>query len=363
MTGTPDFGASTPGETSGRPKFIGSLHGLRGLFALWVFAFHANPSGIGFLRVSSYGYIAVDAFFILSGYVLMQAHAAEFARVTRGSAFAFLRLRAWRTYPLYFACLLLSLALYPLLKGGGFPSAQRLTVGLLLLEGWAFPGIGINTPIWSLGVEWVGYLAFPLIAFICLRLTPPAAIVILTFLLGGELVLLWNLGALLSDAVVGLATMIRMTAGFGAGCLLWVLHRRLPHAAPATNDLLLLGCSAATVGILLAFPPVCAVPPLTALVHCTARPGPLTARLLGHPVALFMGRISFALYLCHLLVIKVVSLGQPTHSWEYRLIGTLVAGISAIGLATVLCLLIEEPARRFGRRSAASVVAVSAVAD
>jgi peptidoglycan/LPS O-acetylase OafA/YrhL len=362
MTSKTVRGGEHQRERSGRPRFIAPLHGLRGLFALWVFLFHANPSGIGFLRVSSYGYIAVDAFFILSGYVLMQAHAVEFARITRSAAFAFLRLRAWRTYPLYFACLLLSLALYPLLKGG-FPSAQRLTVGLLLLEGWAFPGIGINTPIWSLGVEWVGYLAFPLIAFICLRLTPPAAIVILTFLLGMELVLLWHLGALLSDAVFGLATVIRMTAGFGAGCLLWVLHRRLPHAAPATNDLLLLGCSAATVGILLAFPPVCAVPPLAALVHCTARPGPLTARLLGHPVALFMGRISFALYLCHLLVIKVVSLGQPTHSWEYRLVDTLVAGIGAIGLATALCLVIEEPTRRFGRRSVSRDLVVGAAVD
>lgn len=95
----------------------------------------------------------------------MQAHAIDFTRIASGSVFAFLRLRAWRTYPLYLACLLLSLALYPLLKGG-FPSAQQLAVGLLLLEHWALPGIGINSPIWSLGVEWVGYLAFPLIAFI-----------------------------------------------------------------------------------------------------------------------------------------------------------------------------------------------------
>jgi peptidoglycan/LPS O-acetylase OafA/YrhL len=298
MASKPVRGKAYPRERSGRPRFIAPLHGLRGLFALWVFLFHANPSGFGFLRISSYGYLAVDAFFILSGYVLMQAHAADFRRVSRGSVFTFLLLRAWRTYPLYFACLLLSLALYPLVKGG-FPTAQRLTVGLLLLEGWALPGIGINAPIWSLGVEWVGYLAFPLIACACLRLTPLPAIAILAFLLGVEIITLWNLGATLSDRISGWVALTRMASGFGVGCLLWIVHRGLPNASSATNDLLLLGCCAAMAGTLLAFPPVCAVPLLTALVHCAARPGARTAQVLGHPVALFMGRISFAMYLCH----------------------------------------------------------------
>jgi peptidoglycan/LPS O-acetylase OafA/YrhL len=95
-----------------------------------------------------------------------------------------------------------------------------------------------------------------------------------------------------------------MAAGFGAGCLLWVLHRRLSIASPLANDILLLGCCAATAVALLAFSPVCAVPLLTALVHCAARPGPRMEQVLGHPIVLFMGRISFALHLSHLLVIR-----------------------------------------------------------
>jgi peptidoglycan/LPS O-acetylase OafA/YrhL len=362
MSSEPVRGNRTQRERSGRPGFIAPLHGLRGLFALWVFLFHANPSGFGFLRLSSYGYIAVDAFFILSGYVLMQAHAADFKRISRVSVFSFLLLRAWRTYPLYFACLLLGLALYPLVKDG-FPTGRQLTVGLLLLEGWAFPGIGINMPIWSLGVEWVGYLAFPLIACVCLRLTPLAAIAMLAFLLGAEIIMLWHLGASLSDAISGWPALTRMAAGFGGGCLLWVVHRGLPDALPMTNDLLLLGCCAAIGATLLVFPPVCAVPLLTVLVHCAARPGTRTTQVLGHPVAWFFGRISFAIYLCHALVIDTVSLAQPTHPWEYRLLGTVVAAVSAIGVATALCLVIEEPTRRFGRRFASRDMVVGAVVD
>ena len=93
-------------------QFVPALHGLRGLMALWVVSYHTTPTGLGPLHVTNYGYLAVDVFFILSGYVLMQAHAARFGRPTWAATRLFWRRRWWRIYPLCLVSVVLSIALF-----------------------------------------------------------------------------------------------------------------------------------------------------------------------------------------------------------------------------------------------------------
>ena len=54
------------------------LHGLRGFLALWVLALHCTSSNIGFINIHKYGYLAVDMFFVMSGFILMHAHNRDF---------------------------------------------------------------------------------------------------------------------------------------------------------------------------------------------------------------------------------------------------------------------------------------------
>ncbi len=74
---------------------------VRGLAALWVFAYHIRPAGAGVWRIASVGDLGVSAFFVISGFCILSA--AQNVRAKDQSAFAFLRRRLVRIYPPFWA--------------------------------------------------------------------------------------------------------------------------------------------------------------------------------------------------------------------------------------------------------------------
>lgn len=96
---------------------IRSLTALRGLAALTVLAYHSAGRIFGDTEhvplPLGHGYLAVDLFFLLSGFVLMHVHEQEFSNGVTWSSFGqFLRARFARTYPLYITILVMLLPLY-----------------------------------------------------------------------------------------------------------------------------------------------------------------------------------------------------------------------------------------------------------
>src|SRR5580693_5691081 len=86
---------------------IATLDGLRGVAALDVMAFHGT-FGTTFHQYVSRGYLAVDFFFVLSGYVIARAYEA---RLEAGwSKREFFRIRAIRLYPMIVIGMALGLA-------------------------------------------------------------------------------------------------------------------------------------------------------------------------------------------------------------------------------------------------------------
>ena len=338
-------------RTADRGAFLPGLHGLRGILALWIVAFHVNTNGFGPIRVTSYGYVAVDAFFLMSGYLLMQAHHADFTCVRAPAVLGFLRRRFWRTYPLYFSTLVVSVAMFPLLYGW-FPGPERILGGLVLFEGWAVKGLSVNWPVWSLGVEWLGYLAFPLVAWACIRLTAERALALALGVLAAEAgYFAWH-DLPMASQTAGVPAVLRMAGAFVAGCLLWRFHTGWFRPADRRDDaamaLAVLGCAA----VFWTAAAWWCLPLLLAVVHLAARPGPLTARLLGSSSAQFFGRISFALYLCHTPIKTLVIWTGWFSTGAARPLGTVLIYAAALACATLLCFTIEEPMRRFGRKPA-----------
>jgi peptidoglycan/LPS O-acetylase OafA/YrhL len=142
---------------------FGALDGLRGVAALSVVIHHyfLAPGGAPFVPS---GYLAVDFFFLLSGFVI--SHAYE-SRLQAGamSPLIFMRVRLIRLYPLYFLAAILSIlffALATLLLGATHPSRSELAVSFLFslfflpnllgvhFTTAAFP---LNAPSWSLACE------------------------------------------------------------------------------------------------------------------------------------------------------------------------------------------------------------------
>jgi len=94
------------------PKGLPSLTGLRGAAALWVILFHFSfllrthlhiPLDLPLLRE---GYLGVDVFFILSGFILCHVYVSSFKQYKVREHIHFLLIRLARIYPLHLAVML-----------------------------------------------------------------------------------------------------------------------------------------------------------------------------------------------------------------------------------------------------------------
>jgi peptidoglycan/LPS O-acetylase OafA/YrhL len=120
---------------------IPTLTGLRGLAAATVLLYHYDVPGF------SRGFLAVDVFFVLSGFVL--AHVYNENIQWRSFFWA----RAARTLPIHITTTAVVYLISILL--GGAISLMDFLEGII---GWRL----LNTPAWSLTVEWAAYLLFPI---------------------------------------------------------------------------------------------------------------------------------------------------------------------------------------------------------
>lgn len=150
-------------------KEIRSLTGIRGVAAVYVVLHHyliglamTNPV----TTFLAHGYLAVDLFFILSGFVMALNYAHMFAAGwTLPSYLKFLGRRVARVYPLYLAGTLCGFVL--VLLGWLEPLHYRglfgnLLANIFMVQAWGY-GPSFDGPAWSISSEWAAYLIFPLL--------------------------------------------------------------------------------------------------------------------------------------------------------------------------------------------------------
>lgn len=166
-----------------RPSFE-FADGLRGVAAIAVALFHTltytgrsdeNDALPAIFRVLNIGDFAVAVFIVLSGFVLMLPVAASPELQLRGGVIRFLRRRARRILPPYYAAVglfLLVILLVPGLNertGTAWDSKVPVTLGGVLshlflvhnlVPAWAYQ---IDGPAWSVATEWQIYFAMPFV--------------------------------------------------------------------------------------------------------------------------------------------------------------------------------------------------------
>ena len=136
-----------------RQHFV-ALDGLRGVAALLVMAHHIGLLS-GYPQIAPLGFLAVDLFFVLSGFVIAQAYEPRFAGGPDGQGMGagrFMLIRLVRLYPLIFLGLLLG-AGWSLVAGDGAfnaVSAVNFLILPVLVGAATFP---FDTPVWSLFFE------------------------------------------------------------------------------------------------------------------------------------------------------------------------------------------------------------------
>ena len=157
------------------------LDGLRGVAALMVIVFHCFETYIPVFgtQIVNHGYLAVDFFFVLSGFVIGYAYDDRWDKMT---TWGFFKRRLTRLHPMVIAGTLVGAAMF-FFAGAAFPQTLQnpgwkialcFVMGLLMIpcgtgldiRGWGEMN-SFNGPNWSLTFEYCGNILY---AFILRRL-------------------------------------------------------------------------------------------------------------------------------------------------------------------------------------------------
>lgn len=287
------------GPAEARVHAYATIDGLRGVAALIVMFYHFGANVV-FLH----GYLAVDLFFVMSGFVIASAYEGRLQGGRLGLG-GFLRIRVTRLAPLWVLGGALGLAAATLVPA---PAADHtwglFALGLLLIprDGTLVGAFPMNTSLWSLNVELVVNALYGAFArhlttrrLLAVAALSYAGLVAVSLRLGGV-----SFGTSNLDLACGY---LRAGFGFSAGVVLFRQRARLPRArfGPAVlfvaTALLLTGFGRPAVGRFgvaydLAFIAL-AAPAMVALA-AAAEP---SARM--RPAFLAMGSGSYALYTLH----------------------------------------------------------------
>lgn len=158
-------------------KYLSNLTPLRGIAALWVVVFHFSEVVAKFVSTDrsfllTKGYLMVDLFFIMSGFIIYHVYQQSFQSSLLSKRFRlFIVARFARVYPLHFFTLLIFVLLVAI-TGGWNPvqNPAAIPTNLLLLHSFGIHKIFTwNVPSWSISAEWWAYMAFPFLAIFIYR--------------------------------------------------------------------------------------------------------------------------------------------------------------------------------------------------
>lgn len=345
------------------PAHLDALTGIRGIAAWLVVLYHIRDALTGILparaiAVLAKGYLAVDLFFILSGFVLWYNYAPRLREGGLGSAGQFLWRRIARIWPLHLFILGLFVVFAPSFVAVGrdasFYPLHELPLHVLLIQNWGLtPALTWNDPAWSISTEMAAYLVFPfVIAAAKWERLPTVALLALGLVLVSAIPLyFWADDDTILGADISRLGLVRCLLEFSLGnmlCLVWLRWRGSVHGAKVAFAVCL---AALGVGLRFALPETLFVPTCFAagLLALALARGAIV-RALGGRVLRYLGEVSYSTYLAHtflFLAFKlVVSHGATQIGW----IG--LAGFLAVVLVSSIVLYhgVEKPAQRWMNR-------------
>ena len=298
-----------------------SLTPLRGIAAIWVICFHYGVVYFGFHPeqfscIFNKGYLAVDMFFMLSGFVLSHVYWKTFAsdQALQGRDYRhFISARIARLYPLHlvnlslFLIAALAFGIYGYISSGKFEaiplhgarSLTALVANVLMLQGLNAKDLAWNYPAWSISIEFLAYFLLPLVLPL-IALADGRRRLILAGLAFSCLCLFAYLGHGDFNQWNGPITLLRCLPEFIVGALLYAgfrdslwpdwLRRDYAIAAVFCGILLLLHFGVADLIIVAGFPVV-----ILAAVMNAGRVAPI----LNSAPLVWLGDIAYSLYLAH----------------------------------------------------------------
>ena len=341
---------------------LAALDALRGVAALAVVLFHVCiPLGV---IAAPNGYLAVDFFFLLSGYVLAHVYDTRL-RTGRAGPASFLRERLMRLYPLALLGVLMgvggaAIRYAPWLQGWGlaeFAVTAAANLLVLPLGRLSFapdhPLFAFNAPVWSLFWELVVNGVYGAVApllngrALAMVLALSAAALVAISLQHGSL----QAGAEASSFGAGAA---RVGYSFFCGVALQRLVKPRPAAHRNPGPLLAIGLLA----LILLAPMVISSRIVDPAIVILAFPAVLILALQGELAGaarrfgLFVGDASYPLYVTHFPIMQLflyaVGASKPTGLTLALVLAAELATIAAV--AVIVLLVFDRPVRAWFRR-------------
>ena len=352
---------------------VRSLTGLRGIACIYVMLFHFGSLLLNFDRSDkpaivflSHGYLAVDLFFALSGFVMAFNYGHTFENGFSWRAYrAFLAKRIARIYPLYVICTAIGFGLYLVgsmrVNLNENYSAVVLVYNIAMVQVWGFAE-SFNGPEWSISAEWAAYLCFP-------ALLPPLLFkdrAIVATCIGGCVAVLFAICYIPNTIVQGRVngsldlfepwygiSLLRCLTEFSFGIVIYrismsgseIYFPKYIDTVIAILCVFLLSIKDTDFLVAIIYP---------VLIYSLVASSGLVVRILASTPLEFLGRLSYSIYLIHELVLAGVFFLRP----EIRSYGVTHWLRAAVGLAVIIVPVVaylsyrfvELPARRWLQR-------------
>lgn len=234
--------------TSKTLPYLTTLTPLRGIAALLVVVFHSNLMLMAFMppghtHFIENGWLWVDFFFILSGFIMSYVYGHKFQSGVAGPEYRrYLGARFARVYPLHLFTLVWAVicctaivrwasSLDPFFADMFNPRAAPASL-LLIQAMHLYRAAPLNTPSWSLSTEWWVYMIFPLLVPFFSQLKMVGKLATAIVLVAFYIVLRYGLGPMAAPFpghptlnMVADFGIFRCLAGFLLGMLVFELYR------------------------------------------------------------------------------------------------------------------------------------------
>ena len=310
-------------------KYRGDIDGLRAFAVVAVVLFHARLGPI------SGGYVGVDVFFVISGFLITQLIATEMTG-GRFSITTFYERRIRRLFPALFLVLGAVMAVgFWLLLPAALVDLSKSTVAATLFasnvlffsEAGYFDAPALAKPLlhtWSLAVEEQFYIAYPVLLLSVIRLFPRRVVAVIAALALLSFVAAAWMATRAPDAAFYLAPLRAWELLLGALLALNSvpsLPNRQTRELAAFGGIALVLFAVLTYSSNTIFPGVAALVPCLGtamIIHAGTSGSSMVARVLGSRWIVFVGLISYSLYLWHwpIFVYADYYLVRPPTVWE-----------------------------------------------
>lgn len=337
-------------------RYFGSLDGFRALSILAVIWHHTGGDIVSnALPMLKVGFLGVDMFFVISGFLIVTLLLRERQRTGDISLKGFYIRRTLRIFPVYYAIMAALAALFLFVRSGSDMATafwRELPFYLTYTSNWTH--VAVFAVAWSLACEEQFYLMYPPIEKFMRRWAVP---VIIAFIGLNQLV---NFGLLDSFfvSVLGTAELEVLQATFTPICLgVLVAHicfyrhsfeKLAPLVQHPAMPLVYGGLLLTLLNVPLA--DISGLPRLIAqllmtllLLSCVVRED----HYLDRPLRSFMfkriGMVSYGMYLYHMFVREAMSRALPEHLFQNALIRFVGCLLVTWVIAEVSFKLVESP--------------------